>query len=115
MKLRVSSLPVSVATSTWDFCFVIGRSLTRPNVPLSGSENKFAAIGWELPTRNVTFADARQQAQRFLNGPLTTLAEICQLPVIAAVAGDDMLFDEIASEPSRAALQLHRVALRAYL
>jgi len=45
MKLSVSSLLVSAASSAGDLCFVIARSLTRPNVPLSGSEGKSAAIG----------------------------------------------------------------------
>ena len=60
MKLSVSSLLASAVSPAGDFCCVIARSLTRPNVPLSGSENKCAAIGYELLTRNVGFADTLQ-------------------------------------------------------
>jgi hypothetical protein len=40
----VSSLLVSAASSAADFCFVIARSLLRPNVPLSGGKDKPVAI-----------------------------------------------------------------------
>ena len=56
-----------------------------------------------------------KQAQRFLGRPLTGLAEIYQVTVIAAVAKDDVPFDEITPQLAASTLRLRRTVLRAYL
>lgn len=60
-------------------------------------------------------ACAAKQAQRFLGRPLTGLAEIYQVDVIAAVAKDDVPFDETKDRLRKSTLRLRRTVLGAYL